>query len=157
TGLGIGYVGAEPGAARWTAALDRLAAVVGPDAEEFKRVTAALRRPQLLVLCAGRPGDEGQWKAAHEALTDRARNRYAPDIVACGTADTPAGLLIELTGRPETAFVAYEDDVTAAIDEFFHFALRRTQDLARAVLDGDTTAVLVPPAGYRPATELLDR
>ncbi|MBV1850043.1 hypothetical protein [Catellatospora tritici] len=145
------------GRARLLPALDLLADRIPRDAEAFKQLTPALRRPQLMIFCAGEPADARQWQSAYDALSDRQRNRYAPDIVACGSADTPPELLLELASRPELAFSAYDGDLSVAVDNFLYFVQRRTRDLAQGVLDGDQIAFLAGPPGYRPAADLTDR
>lgn len=144
----------EPGPVRLGAAFERLLDCIPRDAIELKRQTSSLRRPQVLLLAGGPPADPHDWTAAHRALTDRDRQRFAPDVIACGIGPAQARTVLEIATRPELAFVAPDDDLIGGIQQFCAFARTRVLEYGRAVLDGDADATFSGPDGFRPAAEI---
>ncbi|MFC0533330.1 hypothetical protein [Phytohabitans kaempferiae] len=142
-----------PGPARLSAAFELLRECVSRDATALKRETSSLRRPQVLLLCGGQPADDPQWMSSHNALVDRASQRYAPEVTACGVGSAPPATVLGIATQPELAFVDQTGDLVGAVDRFWAFARRRVAEYGRAVLDGDQNPLVTSPDGFRPAAE----
>ncbi|AVT28297.1 hypothetical protein C6361_00925 [Plantactinospora sp. BC1] len=143
------------GSARLADAFSRLLDCIPRDAAALKEETSSLRRPQVLMLTGDRPAEDQPWADVHRRLSDRASQRYAPDLIACGVGPASAPTVLRIATRPELAFVAPAGDVAEAARRFCAFALRRVVEYGRAVLDGDQNSVVTGPDGFRPAAELL--
>ncbi|GGK40784.1 hypothetical protein GCM10010124_37030 [Pilimelia terevasa] len=147
----------EPGTgpARLAVAFERLMDCIPDDAVALKKETSSLRRPQVLLLSGSQPSDDPRWRESYSELVDRDRQRYAPDVIACGIGAAAPRTMLSIATRPELAFVSLDNDIHTSVDRFWAFAQRRVIEYGRAILDGDQNATIVGPDGFRPAAELL--
>ncbi|MGI5180890.1 hypothetical protein ACQEVZ_31730 [Dactylosporangium sp. CA-152071] len=146
-------IAAAAGRSRLAPAFTWLTEHLDTDMLALKQETPSTRRPQVLLLSLSEPADPTFWPDAHRALVDRAVQRFAPDVVACGLGAAAAPTMRRLATRPELAFVAPAGSATAAVNYFFAFARDHILRYGQAVLDGDQAANFRGPAGFVPATE----
>ncbi|MEU8091640.1 hypothetical protein [Micromonospora chalcea] len=143
------------GPGRYAKAFDWLAAAIPADIDALKQNRRVIR-PLVFVLSLAGPAPDDDWRPAQEALTDRERQRYAPEIIGCTVDEGTAEAILTMATRPELAFVADGPDPAAAISRFFAFVAEQIEVRDRAATSGQPAGV-APPHGFRPADQSLTR
>ncbi|MGC4807037.1 hypothetical protein [Micromonospora sp. DT233] len=144
------------GPASYANAFETLLDNIGHDIEALKAQQPKVRRPIVFFLSGSEPYDHPAWVSPYRRLVDRATQRYAPNIVACGIGAASPGLIAAIATDPRFGFVmAPGTDVPTAIEQYWQALTQSILGSGRALIEGSAELVIDQPAGFRLASELV--
>jgi uncharacterized protein YegL len=120
------------------------------DMDRLKSRHPKVFRPTAYLLCAAAPTPEPEWESGLARLLDRIAFPYAPNIVAFGAGDIPAGELEVFAAQPSCQVFAADPGVplAEAAAHFTAFVQREIAAQVRAQISNRNDVMLAPPDGF---------
>jgi uncharacterized protein YegL len=125
------------------------------DVGDLKTQGYQVHRPAVFFLSDGLPNQGGNWRSAHQMLTDRSVLGAAPNIVACGFGEVDAQTILAVATSPNFAFIAVDGDVGSSIANLCGELTRSVVASGRSVGAGTTVLTMDKPQGFEMAVDLV--
>ena len=125
---------------------------ISADVARLKSEGAMVHRPVVFLITDGLPTDD--WQEPYQLLTDRAVNRFAPDIIVFGIGDVEAATIRQIATRDQFAFIAVPGiGIGTLTARFFRSLTSSILQSAVSFTSGHPQLVVDKPEQFRMASD----
>jgi uncharacterized protein YegL len=125
------------------------------DVTVLKRDGYQVHRPAVFFLSDGQPSD-GKWRNQHGALTDKATNTTAPNVIAFGVGTVKPKTILQVATQQDFAFVSIPGvNIGAAIAKFFVALTASVVQSGRSLNSASPQLVVERPEGFHLAIDVI--